>query len=194
MEEIIFKAIHSLALQSNWLDLVGIILAKQLGYFLVLLVLVILFFEKDRRRRLANALFIILSVLIARGLIAEVIQFFFFRSRPFVALNFTPLIEIANTAALPSGHATFYFALATSVYLTLNKRLGFWLLCGATFISLARVFVGVHWVSDIVLGAAIGILTPYLIKFVLQRTVSAPSLANGQEQIAKSESQNLLSS
>lgn len=174
MEQIIFQAIFGLTRQSNWLDLLGIMLAVYLGYIMIAAVLIALFTHPDRRRRLANLLFIVISILLARGVIAEVIRFFYFRPRPFVTLDIEPLITSAATAALPSGHATFFFALAVAASITLGKRFGGWLMVAAGFIALARVFVGVHWLSDVVLGAAIGIFSPFVLQYVLRKTAAAP--------------------
>jgi undecaprenyl-diphosphatase len=76
------------------------------------------------------------------------------------------------SSSFPSGHAAFFFALST-VLLLYNKKFyprpKFWWGAGLFFflasflISIARVFVGIHWPSDILAGAAIGIFSGWLI-------------------------------
>ncbi|MCX6719619.1 MAG: phosphatase PAP2 family protein, partial [Candidatus Staskawiczbacteria bacterium] len=55
------------------------------------------------------------------------------------------------------GHASFYFALSTIVYYY-NKKLGIFFYVCSIFIVLSRIFAGVHWPSDILAGAILGVL------------------------------------
>ena len=57
--------------------------------------------------------------------------------------------------SFPSGHATLSFALAAALCLRWPKGKFLWL-GTATLVAISRVVLGVHWVSDVVVGAAIG--------------------------------------
>lgn len=77
--------------------------------------------------------------------------------RPFMVFNsLVPLFIHGGMDSFPSGHATFFMALAVSVYL-INKRLGSYLIMGAIFIGLARIASGVHFPIDILFGYIIGL-------------------------------------
>lgn len=103
-----------------------------------------------------------------RFVLAEIIRFIWFRPRPFVVENFIPLISQSSTeASFPSGHATFYFSLATIVYFY-NKKLGIIFFVASFFIALSRVFVGVHWPSDILAGAILGVLMGYFLNWLFR--------------------------
>ncbi|MBI5732405.1 phosphatase PAP2 family protein, partial [Candidatus Jorgensenbacteria bacterium] len=54
------------------------------------------------------------------------------------------------------------FALAFIVF-CLNRRWGVWFMSGALLNGLARVFVGVHWPSDIAGGIIVGLLSAFVI-------------------------------
>jgi undecaprenyl-diphosphatase len=91
-----------------------------------------------------------------------------YRARPFVEQGFTPLIEHSPSASFPSGHATFFFALGTVLYLY-NKKAGALFLLAAAILSAARVAAGLHWQSDIIAGAAIGIVAGVLVVWISRK-------------------------
>jgi undecaprenyl-diphosphatase len=97
-----------------------------------------------------------------------------FRDRPV----HSPGIELALPAgmspstvegwsAFPSDHAVMLFALAAGIYLV-HRWLGLLLFFHATVVvSLPRIYSGLHWPSDIVFGAFIGIsITLFLVPVV----------------------------
>lgn len=100
----------------------------------------------------------------------EIIRFFYERQRPFLVLGFQPLADHIQSGSFPSGHAAFFFALALTVFY-FNKLWGWRFLAMAMVISLARIFVGVHWPSDILAGAIIGLGSAFLIKQILPREI-----------------------
>lgn len=164
----IFNFLHDFAGASRLLDLVIIFLAKYLGYFLILAA--IAFLLSNKSRFLTNSIFISLSIILSRGLIAEIIRFIFPRLRPFAALDFEPLVNHSSaSSAFPSGHASFYFALAMAL-IVLNYRWKWWVLAGVCLMGLARVFAGVHWPLDILAGALVGIFSVFVVKYILPRT------------------------
>ncbi|SLN23329.1 undecaprenyl pyrophosphate phosphatase [Roseovarius albus] len=59
-------------------------------------------------------------------------------------------------SSLPSDHASLFFGLAVMIFL-INRRFGVFLLFWAAFVvCLPRVVTGLHWPSDIVVGALLG--------------------------------------
>ncbi|MEO6806169.1 MAG: phosphatase PAP2 family protein [Edaphobacter sp.] len=86
-----------------------------------------------------------------------------FRQRPWLnpILHFrVPLGEdlqsLINWSSFPSDHAVFYFALATSIFL-LSRKLGIAVYCYVFFVICApRIYMGVHYPTDILAGALLG--------------------------------------
>ncbi|MBI4993439.1 phosphatase PAP2 family protein [Candidatus Wolfebacteria bacterium] len=162
-----FNLIHSLAGKWWILDLIAIFFAKYLGYFLILAALILILKEKKTQNKIYFLSFTILSLILSRGIIAEIIKFFIHNPRPFSVLNFKPLIEANGVdMALPSGHAAFYFALALPIFF-LDKNASYWFFGGAAIMGIARIFTGVHWPGDILAGAIIGVLSGLLIGKIL---------------------------
>jgi undecaprenyl-diphosphatase len=104
---------------------------------------------KDRRVGMA----ILASLLISLILVAA-LQFLALRPRP---ENVRLLQAMPNFPAFPSGHAAAAFGTAVVLGLSL-RRLRWWAvaLTGAALIALSRVYLGHHYPSDILGGAALG--------------------------------------
>ena len=143
-----------------------VFLGEYLSHILVAGILV--FWLQNRKRHPRLLLEFIAAAVLSRGIITELIRFFWERPRPFVEQHITPLIEHVASASFPSGHAAFFFALGTILFFY-NKTAGVVFLLGATILSSARVFAFLHWPSDIVGGAVIGIASAFLVFKVSQR-------------------------
>ena len=66
-----------------------------------------------------------------------------------------PLDEVLGNPALPSGHASIVFSVATILGYQ-YPRLRIPLYIGAGLVSFSRIYLGRHYTSDVVTGAAIG--------------------------------------
>jgi len=63
----------------------------------------------------------------------------------------------APWSSFPSDHAFLFFALATGMFLV-NRKVGYFLyLYTILFIALPRLFLGIHYPSDLLVGALLGI-------------------------------------
>jgi undecaprenyl-diphosphatase len=127
-------------------------------------------------RKPGAALFVALAV--AGGAVLEtLLKLGFARPRP----ELVSLLVDVNSFSFPSGHAT----MATITYLTLGvllarvqerRRMKLYLLAVATFLALlvgfTRVYLGVHWPTDVLAGWCVGAawaLACWLIATWLQR-------------------------
>ncbi|TSC83141.1 MAG: Bacitracin transport permease protein BCRC [Parcubacteria group bacterium Gr01-1014_19] len=164
----IFNFFHSFAGQSVSMDWLILFFGKYLAYILILGAVVLLWREKSWRHRVYKFALLALAVIVSRGLIAEAIQFFFFRARPFVQLDLTPVFNHGNVASFPSGHASLFFALAFAIFL-FNRKVGSLFLLGAVLMGMARVAAGVHWPLDILVGALVGVLSALMVNLVLAK-------------------------
>jgi len=163
IDQIIFRLINGLA--GKWwpFDWLGIFFAEYLGYFIVLIAIFIFIKERNWRQRIYFFALAGLSVILARGLITEIIRFFYERPRPFLTLQIQPLIEHNLTSSFPSGNAAAFFALGLAIFY-FNRKWGWRCLILALLIGAARIFTGVHWPSDILAGAIIGLVSAFLVK------------------------------
>lgn len=84
------------------------------------------------------------------------------RTRPYDIIgNLIPLIEKPTDYAFPSGHTASSFAAAGILYRKLPRRFGIPAVILAALIGLSRLYLGVHYPSDVLCGAISGIGISY---------------------------------
>ncbi|MEK9174814.1 MAG: phosphatase PAP2 family protein [Patescibacteria group bacterium] len=168
MDNLLFASIYSFSFKDVWLDTLVILLAAYWEYAVVAVLLFYLWAPKFRKvdlhTRAVHTGLAVLSALIARFGVTSLIRYFYPRQRPFVFEGLDSLIsQNPLEASFPSGHATFFMALAINLLLNGHKKLAPFLVVSAILISTARVAAGVHWPSDILAGWAVGAIVSWVI-------------------------------
>ena len=126
-------------------------------------------FRGSFRKNIELLVFAGISALAARFIFKEIIVFFYSRPRPFEALEgVRQLFPYDSGGSFPSGHAAFTFALAAAVSFYYPKTSILFFLA-ALNIGLARVTAGVHWPSDILGGALLGVGAVWLSKLIFKK-------------------------
>jgi undecaprenyl-diphosphatase len=128
--------------------------------------------KDERRRNQWGFIFAIVGLGIS-ALVIQLIHSHFFRARPYVAFpQLIPQVQKffyePSVSSFPSTSATVTFAFAFGIWLE-NKRIGVLLLCMAALMSISRVYIGIHYPSDILAGAVIGIAIALILSYVLRR-------------------------
>lgn len=134
--------------------------AEYLIYFMPL-VLIWLWTYSEKSKKVAMRAFS--SAILSWFGLAWVIGQFIHRARPFELGGIKELIFHRPTYSFPSDHAAALFAVAFSFWFSGNKKLGVTFLIIAIVASTFRVATGLHWPSDIVGGAVLGLIAAYLI-------------------------------
>jgi undecaprenyl-diphosphatase len=162
-----FAYIYGLSHQSVLLDTVGIFFATYAAYIWIAFVLFTAVWPNKNRigRAVAVGLSLIAGFIARFGVKAAIVALYP-RPRPFMTFsNVRPLIDTLsweNLQSFPSGHAIFFFTMAMVLY-SFNKRVGKWAFIVAAFVGVARVYAGVHWPSDILGGAILGVITGWAV-------------------------------
>ncbi len=163
----LFNLINGLAGKWAWLDYSVMFFAQYFEYFLWFCLLLFLWINYKKYWRMV--LEAVIAAVFTKFILTAIIRWLWFRPRPFVVLNFVPLIDqSAKEASFPSGHASFYFALSTIVYFY-NKKAGIFFYIASFLIVISRVFTGVHWPLDIIAGAVLGILMGYILNKLFRK-------------------------
>lgn len=164
----LFYWVNQLAGQSPFFDTFFIFLTTT-GFDLVLVFTLMYFFviaplrEKNLLERLRiwrEAIMITISAFVTWGIV-WCIKILASAPRPFETLaGVRQLVEESVKTSFPSNHAALSMALATAVYFH-NKKLGIVLFVIALIVSFSRVYVGVHYPVDVLVGGIIGIVIPW---------------------------------
>lgn len=166
MNHTLFFTLHNLAHQSIFSDWLIIFSADLFGMIMIVLAGLFLFFHTDGIfdykkpflqliNKIKEISLVFLSGIVA-WIIATILKYFISSPRPFIYFeNVKPLFLHGALDSFPSGHATFFSALALSLFLR-HRRMGIYYIFVALIISFARVASGIHFPVDILVGWILG--------------------------------------
>ena len=116
--------------------------------------------KKTRRVGVLALVSLLFSALIDNVILKNVVA----RTRPYdVIEGLTSLVGAQKDYSFPSGHTGSAFAAAVVMFRGLPKKYGIPILVFACLMGLSRLYVGVHWPSDVLAGWAIGALTSVVV-------------------------------
>ena len=149
-------------LRQEWLDPV-VIFYTHLGdkeFIMILLSVAMLLYKPTRKAGIgalmAMMMGLVITNLILKGLIS--------RPRPFLEVQgLLPLIPAPDPHSFPSGHTTGAFAAAAAWWKLSSEK---WIKYGgavlALCMALSRLYVGVHYPTDVLGGACAGLFCAWL--------------------------------
>ena len=154
-------------IHTPWLDkiMVAITSLGNAGILWIVLAAVLLIIPKTRKAGPCMAIALILDLLITNCLLKNLVA----RTRPYDVANFTDLIvKKPKDYSFPSGHTAASFAAVTALFMRKEKLLGSIACVVAVFIAFSRMYLYVHFPTDIlggvILGAACGWAGAWLVK------------------------------
>lgn len=104
---------------------------------------------------------LLIDLLIAVGIsagVTEILKLVFKRKRP---ENRDQDIVVLQNLSFPSGHSAYAFA--TSIALMTIPSMSILPVLVATLVAFSRVYLGQHYLSDVLAGATIGTLVSYIV-------------------------------
>lgn len=163
-----FFLLNNLAGYSPIIDFIIVFLAEYFAYILIVIFLFLVYRSTYNLRGKLTMIGIVgFSSLIARYGVTELIRFFYHRPRPFLTYHVHQLLP-ETSYSFPSGHSAFFFAFSYAIYLY-NKKWGMWFLGATILMTIARIMAGVHYPTDIIGGAIVGVVIAQL-SFTYLRT------------------------
>ena len=128
------------------------------GEIWILIGVVLLFFKKYRK----FGIFVLVGMLLGSLIGNEILKPIIARPRPCHIYEMLPemLVDIPKSYSFPSGHTT-SSVIAATVLMRANKKFGFFAVPLAFLIAFSRMYLFVHFPSDILGGAVLGVLVGY---------------------------------
>lgn len=165
----LFELVNQFAGRNDFIDQ-SILLFSKYGPLLFGLLFVWMWFSK-KGDRMQNRTFVLfaLTIVILTLFTNKVLEYSFFRERPFVHHSVNLLVEKSmDDPSFPSNHAAGAFAIAFAIFWK-NRKLGFMVMIFALFMALSRLFVGVHYPLDVTVGMMIALVFTLLIAWNEQK-------------------------
>jgi membrane-associated phospholipid phosphatase len=146
-----------------------------LWYFILLIPLYLLMrFLWENEKGSARTLFLLLTVTVS-GLLNVLIKWFAGRNRPVnlfesesFGFDFFSIHYLHESTSFPSGHTVTAFALATALGF-MFPRFRWFALLAAALVAASRVVITAHYLSDVIAGAAVGVVCCLGLKYMFDR-------------------------
>jgi len=176
MNNQIFYFFYNFAHKSNFFDNVIVLFGVYFPYAVIILAGLFLLFHHEVFRaespfqvflQKKKEILLVFFTGISAWMLAYVFKFFIFLPRPFEALNGVVSVFPETGHTFPSGHASFFMALAFSIFF-LHKKAGYVFMIFALIIGLARIVAGVHFPADILGGFILGAVVSYLVAYFVK--------------------------
>ncbi|WP_458405324.1 phosphatase PAP2 family protein [Methanobrevibacter sp.] len=174
INEILFIYINQF-LQNPTLDIIMPAITHFGGFIWLILIVIALIIVASitKRQTLKKIAIIALIALIFSDLITVLIKNYVHNPRPFMALDNVRLLIAENDPnSFPSGHATSTLAVVSVFLLNMEDLVkkhhiivDVVLAVFAVLIMFSRVYCGVHYPADVLVGALIGIFGAFIVNF-----------------------------
>ena len=124
------------------------------GIFWIAVAVILLFFKKTRRSGICIGASLLIGVIVGKGIIKNVVA----RPRPYDAIaGIESVVSHLSDYSFPSGHSLCCFEAATALAMNRTK----WAIpayVGAVLVAVSRLFLFVHYPTDVICGALLGVL------------------------------------
>ena len=175
----LFRMFNDLGKEVMFLNPIMIFFAKYMKYFLLFGIIMYWFTRKRENRIMIISSMFAFVVAEVFGAIAGAIHS---NNQPFAELsNVNQLIGHVIDNSFPSDHAIEFFSICIT-FLLFKKNLRYVWLAIAILVSISRVWVGVHYPADILVGAILGIIGAALCYWIIPQLNVIKKLLDIYEQ------------
>lgn len=163
-----FNILYSLqGLHSPVLDkiMVAITTLGDAGLIWIALAVVLMFTKKYRKCGVTMAVALVIMLVVGNGVLKNI----FMRERPcWIDTSIALLIENPHDYSFPSGH-TYSSIAAATVILLRSKKAGIAAMVMAVLIAFSRMYLFVHFPTDILASLFLGVVTAVAAHFLTER-------------------------
>ena len=143
-----------------------------MGLIMILTSIVLMIIPKTRKLGFLCSAALVCSVIINNVIIKHAVL----RVRPYEAVEgLQRIVGKAHDTSFPSGHAAGSFVLAAVIFRETPRKIGVPVLILALLIALSRLYVGVHYPTDVLVGMISGTLIGIATCFVYHKYIARSS-------------------
>ena len=140
------------------------------GILPIALVILFLIFKKTRKVGLTAGLSLGLEAILINLTIKKIVG----RTRPYMVNEAIEYItKRPSDNSFPSGHTGCVFAVASVLFYMMPKKVGIPAMIIASLVGISRLYVGVHYPTDIIGGFIIGMFTGFIAKLIVEKAGNA---------------------
>lgn len=142
-------------LRTDWLNPIMRVITSlgDEGIFWIVLIIAMFFFKRTRKLAVCCAISMILTLILVNLTLKPMIA----RIRPYVLLeNLQIIVSQPGDRSFPSGHSAHALACSWVIFRMCRKKYGVPLLVLGLLVALSRLYVGVHYPTDVIAGCACG--------------------------------------
>lgn len=173
MAEMEFAFLYFLqSLHRPWLDEIMVFITSlgDHGSFFLLLACIFLLVKKTRKIGLAMLLSMLIGFLIGNVWLKNLLM----RQRPcWIDPSVELLVHVPRDYSFPSGHTLIGFECGVSMWLQ-NRKLGIAALILAVLLAFSRMYLFVHFPTDILAGAVIGSFIAWAVYKIMEKYLQCP--------------------
>ncbi|MGE8005171.1 undecaprenyl-diphosphatase [Lysinibacillus sp. NPDC093216] len=182
MNNNLFRMVNDIGKELTFINFPMVIIAEYTVFFLAIFV-ILFWFTKNKENKMmlicGGISFILAEIL---GKVAGLLHF---NKQPFAVLsNTNQLIEKTINNSFPSDHTILFFSFCMSFWLFKKGKWIVWMLL-AILVGISRIWVGVHYPLDVLVGAFIGITSAVIIYFTVSKLTIITTLITKYESIEK---------
>lgn len=164
----VFLFLHT-EFRNSFFDIVMPFITRYWGVLFIPIILCT--FVQEKGRAWLYFLIAVCALVLSEGSV-PILKEVFARQRPCVTLeNIHPLVCCGDSFSMPSGHASNALAFATIYFLLLKRAIRFAFLFVAAVIGFSRIYVGVHYPSDVFAGFLWGAVIAFLMFRMCKKAV-----------------------
>lgn len=138
------------------------------GCIWILLAVILLINKKTRKVGVVMAVTMILEFVLCNGILKNLVA----RTRPYdINTAIEVIISKPRDFSFPSGHTGISFAAVSALYFAGEKKLWKGAFVLATLIAFSRMYLYVHFPTDILGGILVAILSGYIAEKIVEKTI-----------------------